>query len=93
MGDGRLAAEGTVVLLVVLHDDQAPDTKGMATTQLDGSPFELHVTQNLRVDFSAHSFGKVLGELWVFDLAWKGPLHSESCPLIEFYVRVSVLCQ
>jgi hypothetical protein len=30
------------VLLVVLHDYQAPDAKGMATAQLDGSPFELH---------------------------------------------------
>jgi hypothetical protein len=53
------------VLLVVLHNNQAPDAEDVAATKLDRSPFEFHthgagvvidlrnVAQDLGIDFSA----------------------------------------
>jgi hypothetical protein len=67
-----LAAEGTVVLLVVLHDDQAPDAESMVATEFDRPPLDFHahgagivvdlrdMGQDLCVDFGANGLGKVL---------------------------------
>lgn len=76
------------MLLVVLHDNQAPDAEDVAATKLNRSPFEFHthgagvvidlrnVAQDLGIDFSADRFGKVLGELRVFNLTREGLFHA-----------------
>ena len=66
-----LSAEGTVVLLVVLHDDQAPDAKGMVAAEFYGPPLNFHahgarvviylrdVGEDLCVDFGADGLGEM----------------------------------
>jgi hypothetical protein len=75
-----LAAERTVVLLVVLHDDQAPDAESMVAAKFYRPPLNLHahgtrvvvylrnVREDLCVYFCADGFGEMFGELWVFYL-------------------------
>jgi hypothetical protein len=41
MKDRLLTTERTVVLLVVLHDDQAPDTERVSAAELHWPPFDL----------------------------------------------------
>jgi hypothetical protein len=59
-------------LLVVLHDDQASDAKGVVAAKFDGPPLEFHahgarvvvylwdVREDLCVHLGAHGFGEVL---------------------------------
>lgn len=76
------------MLPVILHDDEAADTEGVAAIELHRAPFDLHahgagvivylgyVGKNLCVYFRTHSFGKVFGEGGVFDLTGEGGLYS-----------------
>jgi hypothetical protein len=100
--DGRFATEWTVVLLVVLHDDQAPDAENVVASKLDRTPFDLHahgtrvivdlgdVAKDMGVDFCADGFGEMFRELWVLDLTREGLLDTQSCSLIEFCHAVSI---
>jgi hypothetical protein len=42
MENSLLSAKWAIVLLVVLHDDQAADAKCMAAAEFDGPPLNLH---------------------------------------------------
>lgn len=76
-----LPTKRAIMLLVILHDNQAPYAKDVIAAQFDGAPFYLHahgtrvvvdlrdVGQDDGVDFCTDGFGEVFGELWVFDLA------------------------
>jgi hypothetical protein len=89
------------VLLVVLHDNQAPNAEDVATSQLDRPPLDLHthgagvvidlgnVAQDLSVDFGADSLCEMLRELWVLDLTRECLLHAESCAFVEFCKMIS----
>lgn len=68
---GRFATEWTVVLLVVLHDDQASNAEDVVASELDRAPFDLHahgtgvvvdlgdVAQDLGVYFGTDGFGEM----------------------------------
>ena len=98
--DGRLATKGTIMLLIVLHNNQAADAEGMPAAEFYGPPFdfEAHGTrvivqlrdmrQNLVIDLGADGLCKMLREFGILDLARKRRLDTESSTLIEFY-RVS----
>lgn len=59
------------MLLIILHNNQAPDAEDMAAPKLDGSPFDLHahgtgvvvdlgnVAQYLSVNLGTNSFGEM----------------------------------
>jgi hypothetical protein len=99
--DSPLPAERAVVLLIVLHDNEAANAEDVAAAQLDRPPLELsaHGTrvvvnlgdaaENLRVDLCAYGFGEMLTELWVLDLTGEGTLDAESGTLVEFCAGVS----
>jgi hypothetical protein len=99
--DSPLSAERAVVLLIVLHHNEAANAEDVAAAQFDRPPLELstHGTrvvvnlgdaaENLRIDLCAYSFGEMLAELWVLDLAGEGSLDAESGALVEFCAEVS----
>lgn len=59
------------MLLVVLHDDQAPDAEDVVASELDWAPFDFHthgagvvvdlgdVAEDLGVDFGTDGFGEM----------------------------------
>jgi hypothetical protein len=71
--------------------------------QTHGPPFELkahgttvvvdlrHVANDLRVDFCAHGFGEVGGELGVFDLSERGSSYAKSGLFVEFWGILALL--
>ena len=66
-----LTAKWAIVLLVILHHNQAPNAEDVLTAELDRPPLDLHthragviidlrdVAQNLSVNFGADGFGEM----------------------------------